>query len=91
MSDVTSYDFDDVSEYFEFKLGGYAYQMRYPTTEEMEKAMDLDGDARGEFVLSFIKPVQENDPNVSDTLKKVTVKSSRLFIKTVMKEFSSAE
>lgn len=91
MPEVASYNFDDVSEYFEFKLGGYDYQMRYPTTEELENASQLENEKRGDFVLSFIKGVKDETPPISETLKKTNVKSSRMFLKTIMKEFSAVE
>lgn len=79
---------DDTPENFEFILGGHTYQMRYPTTEEVEKSVGMDEDKQTEWMYSFITAVSEGAPSIAETIKKVNVKKMKAFANMISEEFA---
>jgi hypothetical protein len=85
-----NYDLDqDGVESFRFKLGGNEYDMRYPTTEEIQSAQKMkDEDAKTKWVYTFITPVVEASPPIEEALKKVNVKVLQKFNHMIKTEFT---
>lgn len=78
---------EDASEYFEFILKGNTYRMRYPTTEEIEKAGELKTDQeKTQWMYSFIT---SDGPPIEEALKKTNIKAVRKFNEMVTTEFGA--
>ena len=90
---MSSYNLNDnVSDSFEFEVGGHKYEMVYPTLEDAQKVQklveDADGDAQKslEPIYKFIKPKGES-PNISSVMKKQNVRVLQNFKKMMEAEF----
>lgn len=81
---------DNVSDDFEFQLGGKKYKMRYPLIEELDKMQDIldksDDNKLMDYVYGFITPVGEA-PNIKDTMQKQNVRLLRNFVTMIRVEF----
>lgn len=89
------YNLDDATEFFEFTLKGNKYKMRYPTTEEVEKAQkdqgkDQDPQKIQEWMFSFIEPV-DDAPDFKGELKKSSVKVLTRFNQMIEAEFMDGQ
>lgn len=86
----SNYNLDEQSsEYFEFTLNGFVYQMKYPTTEEIEKIeLIKDEKKQAEWFYEFISSKDEKAPSIGDTLKKSNVSILRNFNIMLKAEFS---
>lgn len=90
---MSEYDLDDGNvESFRFKLGGNEYDMRYPTTEEVQEAQKIKSDEeKAKWIYTFITPVVETSPSVEDALQKVNVNVLKKFNAMIKAEFSSED
>lgn len=87
-----AYDLDgEVPEHFEFKLGGFVYQMRYPTAEEVQGADKLTDEKQMDWVYGFISSKDEGAPQIRDALNKVNLKVLQKFNEMIMTEFGLGE
>lgn len=93
MADAKVYNFDQGSlpDYFEFIVGGHQYRMRYPTTEELEKAVNMDAKDVTDYQYSFITPVNEDAPSIRDNLKDKHVMIRNRLNKAIGEEFQRAD
>lgn len=81
-----SYNLDEnVSEYFEFQMGGGKYKMKYPTTEDVKEFQDKDESKVEKKLLSLIESV-EGSPDFTVVYNKANVQTMRNFNKMMMKE-----
>lgn len=82
---------ENVAEYFEFEVNGHAYQMRYPTTEEVLEVQKLEKDEKKqtEWLYTFITPVKADSPDIKEVMAKVNVKVLQNFSEMIKTEFSS--
>lgn len=86
---------DNVKENFEFILGGFTYQMRYPTIEETEEIQEAfkkaqesqDGSQVLKQVYKFISSNDDKAPSIEDVLKKQNIKVLQNFNEMIKTEF----
>jgi len=86
---------DNVKDNFEFNLGGFLYQMRYPTVEETEGIQDAFKKAEKadnpeevlKIVYGFISSTDEKAPDFAETLKKQNIKVMQNFNTMIKTEF----
>lgn len=85
----TVHNLDDATEHFEFTLGGHTYKMRYPTTEEVEKAQkEKKSDVEiSEWMYSYIESVSDGAPEFKDAIRKSSVKVLSKFNQMIEVEF----
>ena len=71
MSDI--HNLDEVSQYFEFVVGGNTYHFRYMTVEEAEKMQEMSGDEAKirDYLYSFISKVDTTAPEFAEIAKKM--------------------
>jgi len=89
---------DNVSDHFEFVLGGFTYQMKYPTVEETEKVQDVlkkakENDDSAEILeqmYQFISSEDKEAPPISEALKKYNIKVIQNFNEMIKAEFSAS-
>jgi glycerol-3-phosphate cytidylyltransferase-like family protein len=89
---------DNVSDSFEFILGGFTYKMRYPTVEETEQVQEVlkkaekDGDSSIilEQMYQFISCEDEKAPKIDEALKKQTLPVIKNFNEMIKAEFSAS-
>ena len=89
---------DNVQESFEFTLGGFTYQMKYPTVEETEKVQDVIKEAKKDEdsskilaqLFSFITSGDENAPNIEVAIRKQNIKVVQNFNEMIKTEFSGS-
>lgn len=78
----------ETPESFTFRLGGFQYSMRYPTTEEVvEIAKEVDEEKVSEKIYGLISP-SEGAPAIKEALEKGQVNKVRAFLEMVRKEVS---
>lgn len=95
------YDFDDVKDYFSFKINGNEYRMTFPTVAELENLQKLaikEADAVGEdklkvgkeiqqFIYSYITPEDEKSEDINTLVKKMNIVVFKKFNEMIQKEF----
>jgi hypothetical protein len=91
MAEPYNFDTQPVPEYFEFIVGGHRYRMRYPTTEELEKALDMQGKALVDYQYSFIEAVEKESPAIADNLKAKSIVFRNRLNAAIAKEFQREE
>lgn len=87
---------DNVQESFEFILGGFTYQMRYPTVEETEEVQRVlkeaektdDSSSVLEQMYKFITSTDEKAPKIAEALRKQNIKVIQNFNEMIKAEFS---
>lgn len=89
-SDKKLTDIDElIADVMQVRIGGFDYEIRYPTTEDIEKKIKaLKGDTEkiGEWFISLITPLKEGTPAIEETLKKVTPQKSRKLVEIIQDE-----
>lgn len=95
---MQSYNLDqDTQESFKFEVGGYTYEMRYPTTEEMLEMQGrvntkkLSGIEQLRETYAYISPVTDGAPSIEDVMKGKNVKVLKNFNKMIQAEFLSED
>lgn len=87
---MSDYNLDEVQESFKFTIGGHAYTMRYPTTEEVQETAEIkDPEKQTAWLYGFISPDTGEAPAIEDAIKKVNVKVLQNFNNMIKTEFSS--
>lgn len=83
-----AYDLDkDVQDSFEFILGGYTYEMRYPTTGEIEDIQQLkDDQEKADKLLDFISAKEAEAPTIKEALKTKNMKVMHKFNQMILSE-----
>ena len=81
---------DDVSDAFQFEINGLAYDMRYPTQDEIRPFVKLATEYKAveDFIHSLITPVGHETP-IKETLKKVNIVVLRRLNERLIKELVS--
>lgn len=78
----------DDQEFFEFVVDGKRYQMRYPTTEEIEQSQKIESnEKKTEWLYGFITSLDKDAPAIAQVLKKKNVKFLQRFNQMVITEF----
>lgn len=86
---------DNVKDHFEFVLGGFTYQMKYPTVEETEKIQEVvkkaqESEDTGELLAQmyqFITSEDKEAPSIADNLKSQNIKVIQNFNEMIKTEF----
>ncbi len=84
---------ENVTESFGFILGGVEYQMKYPTTEEIQAISDIETQKEDGKTDSQAAKKQEKllmdliTPDFSEAYKKMNVKQLRTFNTMIFEEF----
>lgn len=86
---------DNVKDSFQFTLGDFTYDMRYPTVEETEaiqkavKEADSEDNQIGvlEQVYDLITSKDEKAPPIQDVLPKMNIKVLQNFTEMIKTEF----
>lgn len=87
---------DNVKNSFQFELGGYVYEMRYPTVEETEQIQKAVKQAEAEdnqqpvldTVYGLITSPDDKAPDIKDVLPKQNIKVLQNFTNMIKTEFS---
>lgn len=96
---MQSYNLDqDTQESFKFEVGGYTYEMRYPTTEDV-LGMQQRSKAHTDRSLieqmretyAYITPVTEGAPSIEDVMNGKSVKVLKNFNNMIKAEFLSED
>lgn len=96
---MQSYKLDeDTQESFPFEVGGHAYKMRYPTTEEVfeqrenaETQKDLPIRDQLKWVYGFVSSDDPAAPPIETVISRLSVKVLQNFNAMIKAEFSSSE
>lgn len=95
---MSTYDLNDnVEDSFSFILGGFTYNMRYPTVEELENVQtalkkaqeDEDTKTIMDQMYQFISPVDKDAPSISETMKKQNLPVIKKFNEMIKTEFGA--
>lgn len=89
MNEPYNFDEQPVPEYFEFIVGGHKYRMRFPTTEELEKAYSFidDPEKATEYQYSFVQAIEEGAPVLAENLKDKSIIIRNRINAAIQKEF----
>lgn len=82
-----------VSEYFQFKIQGKVYRMRYPTSEEADEATAVQDDDKKAtaWLVKFIEPVDKDAPPIIDVLNKINIRQRAAFNAHVIEQFTGVK
>ena len=88
---------DNVNESFSFTLGGFEYQMRYPTVEETENFQKIlaksdeekNTDAVMAEMYSYISSDDEKAPPIAEAMKKQNIRVIKNFNEMIKAEFGA--
>lgn len=95
---MSTYDLNDnVEDSFSFILGGFTYNMRYPTVEELENVQtalkkaqeDEDTKTVMDQMYQFISPVDKDAPSIGETMKKQNLPVIKKFNEMIKTEFGA--
>lgn len=86
---------DNVQDSFQFQLGGFTYDMRYPTVEETEAIQKAVKQAEAEdnqtavldVVYDLISCSDDKAPKIEEALPKMNIKVLQNFTKMITAEF----
>lgn len=89
---------DNVQDSFEFILGGFTYQMRYPTVEETESMQEAiqkaeSGNKNKEILdamCGYISSTDSGAPDIAEALKRQNIRVIRNFTEMIKSEFGSS-
>lgn len=87
---------DNVSDSFEFEVGGHKYKMRYPTLPEAQK-IGIESEKAGDDIDTFLKVVYsfvdsvEDAPPIAETMKKQNMLVFKRFATMIRTEFGISE
>lgn len=93
------YNFDDVSEYFDFILFGKKYRFKHLTSAEFQELQKLENEAKedatktdafNDYVYSFITKVDEDAPDFKEVQKKMIFPQLKAFWNMIKTEFSAS-
>lgn len=87
---------DNVQDSFSFVLGGFTYQMRYPTVEETESVQEALKKAEEQkdteevmgLMYQFISSEDKEAPAIAEAMKKQNIKVIQNFNAMIKAEFS---
>lgn len=89
---------DNVSDHFEFILGGHTYKMKYPTVEETEQVQDAlkkaqesnNNESVLKIMFQFISSDDKEAPSFDEAIKKQNIKVIQNFSQMIEAEFKAS-
>ena len=86
-TDIINLD-EGLAEYFEFKMGGFTYRVRYPTVEETDKIRSIatNEEQTRELLFKLITPIEAEAPKMIDVYKSMPVNKWNKFLNLIMEK-----